>query len=297
MSQSKSKRDRREARQLEQYKNSIRKDENAQGWFGNMLKKKALAYTLLGATALTVGWFEIEQHNTAATKPKYTQGVTNMDNTVINTRMELVMRQDMTNLEVQVRAIPQDCVQIGYMINGKTDNGKWYQEVLSYSSNRFQIQFEEWDSKLTNTLVQQINGFVINKNDRVDMKMGLVSGTVQMAATNLDNPEPACTITYSNSGAKKFVTGFDDPNTTSVMLEDWSTVGKEISEVDFLIVSPSPLGEVSSRYSRGLPTGQNNFVGEFLDARRTKWFIPEGPVFMGEYSVSENRYHLKMLRK
>ena len=40
MSQSKSKRDRREARQLEQYKNSIRKDENAQGWFGNMLKRK-----------------------------------------------------------------------------------------------------------------------------------------------------------------------------------------------------------------------------------------------------------------
>ena len=40
-----------------------------------------------------------------------------------------------------------------------------------------------------------------------------------------------------------------------------------------------------------------NFVGRFLDARRTKWFIPEGPVFMGEYSVLENRYHLKMLRK
>ena len=159
-----------------------------------------------------------------------------MDNTVINTRMELVMKQDMTNLEVQVRAIPQDCVQIGYMINGKTDNGKWYQEVLSYSSNRFQIQFEEWDSKLTNTLVQQINGFVINKiNHRLEMQgLDWYPEHVQMAATNLDNPEPACTITYSNSGAKKFVTGFDDPNTTSVMLEDWLTVGKEISEVDFL---------------------------------------------------------------
>lgn len=251
------------------------------------LRRKVSTYLVIGALAVA-GCFITEcGKNTNSLSESLGSKLT-------NTRIELLLKQDITNIEVQTTALRQDCEVAGYMVNGRTDNGWWYQNVLSYRSNKFELESEEWTGGLTNTRLQTIRGFTINEGDKIILGLKIKSGKIVMAATNLDNPEVSCTISYSNPNATKFITSRDDPNTTSIMVEDWSKPGKEIKEADFLIIQPSSIGLASMRYQLGLPT-DGTMVGKDggnLDQIRTDWAPAKGPVFSASYSASENECHM-----
>jgi hypothetical protein len=273
----------------------------------SVFKGKAAKYAIIAASAVgiaTAGYGLLHNSDTGLKSGNVAKPESTATN-AINTRFEVLLRPETKDIEVQVKAIPQDCEASGYAINVRTDNNYWYQLVLSYRKNEgFDLECQSWDG-FYNTTLSRIRNFAINQGDTVDLAVSLSdSGNVDIRAQNLNNPEPAFTAEYTNVFAKSFVVDRDKSDTTSIMSEIWTLSDSDIAKHQYTIIEPAHVSEACLRFSKGIMVNQllPSSAGPIMttntirpmDAQRTDWYQDPGQTFTVGYSASTKHFSAEM---
>lgn len=111
-----------------------------------------------------------------------------MSTNMFNIQLSETLNQPAKLLQVELTAVPQtNFLAAAYLLNGLTDDRKWYQVGLSYKDGSFHMVCEgwDWDKEIFNKVLKLKN---IKSGDHVALKLAIAgNGTLTMALLDVDS--------------------------------------------------------------------------------------------------------------
>ncbi len=126
-------------------------------------------------------------------------------NNQIDTQEVLTFTKNSKKISVILKKVKTENKREYFLLNGLTNNNRWYQEDVEYTkNNKFEFSVEPWTSKDTSLPI--LNSYFsgpVNKNDNILMKMSIENNKINLTANDL-NTGSSAKLVLPASGAKYF---------------------------------------------------------------------------------------------